>query len=388
MPGVSRLACREPDPALARSEASVARPQPEGWGIGHHIPHAAPFRERWLDAQPHPQPGPSRGVQDNIQTMGLRSPIVAVLLCAVALVLLAACSGGGAQPGLTPTPAVTATPTPRPTPKPAPTPTPTPTPIPPSVALTVAYPKQGGFLLVQLLHPPPGTKGAAAFAGESYPMVTDGDGWAGVIGMATDFPLGNYSVDVTADGVSMGSVPVSIGKGGYARLALTVPEESINLLSDAAKIAAERQTVRETYATFTPRRLWSGRWLQPARGAISNGFGVQRSINGTPFDTHGGTDIAADGGDPVVAAASGRVALAQPLYLLGNSVIIDHGAGLLTGYHHMSKIVVTAGQEVTKGDLIGYVGATGFVSGDHLHWEARIHGVRVDAMLLLKAPLP
>jgi len=205
--------------------------------------------------------------------------------------------------------------------------------------------------------------------------------------MATDFPLGNYSVDVTADGASMASVPVSIAKGGYARLALTVPEESINLLSDAAKIAAERQTVRETYATFTPQRLWSGPWLQPARGPISNGFGVQRSINGAPFDTHGGTDIAADGGDPVVAAASGRVALAQPLYLLGNSVIIDHGAGLLTGYHHMSKIVVTAGQEVTKGDLIGYVGATGFVSGDHLHWEARIHGVRVDAMLLLKAPL-
>jgi murein DD-endopeptidase MepM/ murein hydrolase activator NlpD len=252
----------------------------------------------------------------------------------------------------------------------------------------VAYPKQGGFLLVQLLHPPSGTKEvAAAFAGESYEMVPGGGTWTGVIGMATDFPLGNYSAEVTADGVSMGSVPVSIGKGGYARLALTVPDESINLLSDAAKIAAERQTVRETYARYTPERLWSGPWLQPARGPISNGFGVQRSINGAPFDTHGGTDIAADGGDPVVAAASGRVALAQPLYLLGNSVIIDHGAGLLTGYHHMSKILVTAGQEVTKGDLIGYVGATGFVSGDHLHWEARIHGVRVDPMLLLQAPL-
>ena len=104
-----------------------------------------------------------------------------------------------------------------------------------------------------------------------------------------------------------------------------MPDESIDLLSDAAKIAAERQTVRETYTTFTPQRLWSGPWLQPARGPISNGFGVQRSVNGAPFDTHGGTDIAADGGDPVVAAASGRVALAQPLYLLGNSVIIDHG---------------------------------------------------------------
>ena len=79
--------------------------------------------------------------------------------------------------------------------------------------------------------------------------------------------------------------------------------------------------------------------------------------------------------------------LAQPLYLLGNSVIIDHGAGLLTGYHHMSAIVASAGQEIAKGDLVGYVGATGFVSGDHLHWEVRMHGVKVDPLLLTLAPL-
>jgi len=321
----------------------------------------------------------------------IRFPAAAALLCCLALVLTTACSGGGAQaptPTPTPTPIPTATPTPKPTPTPMPTPMPTPTPIPPPVALPVAYPKQGGFLLVQLLHPPAATKEATAlFAGGSYPMVADGDAWTGLIGMATDFPLGDYTVEVTADGVSMGSAPVSIGAGGYPQLTLTVPDESIDLLSDAAKIAAERQTVRETYTTFTPQRLWSGPWLQPAQGAISNGFGVQRSVNGAPFDTHGGTDIAADGGDPVAAAAGGRVALAQPLYLLGNSVIIDHGAGLLTGYHHLSSIAVTAGQEIAQGAILGYVGATGFVSGDHLHWEARIHGVRVDPMLLLQAPL-
>ncbi len=95
----------------------------------------------------------------------------------------------------------------------------------------------------------------------------------------------------------------------------------------------------------------------------------------------------ADGGTPVVATASGRIVLAQPLYLLGNSVIIDHGAGLLTGYHHMSSIAVVAGQEIAKGDLVGHVGATGFVSGDHLHWEARIRGVKVEPLLLTQAPL-
>ena len=316
-----------------------------------------------------------------------RSAIAAVFLCALALLPLAACAGGGAQ-APTPTPTAMPTPTPRPTATPTPEPTPTPTPIPPAVALPVAYPKQGGFLVVQLQHAPAGVQEAtAAFNGESYAMIPDGDAWTGVIGMATDFPLGSYTVEVTAHGASMGSLPVTVAAGGYPRLTLSVPDESIGLLSDAAKIAAERQTVRETYTTFTAQRLWSGPWLQPAQGPLTNGFGVQRSINGAPFDTHGGTDIAADEGAPVAAAASGRVALAQPLYLLGNSVIIDHGAGLLTGYHHLSKIAVTAGQVVTKGDLVGYVGATGFVSGAHLHWEARIHGVRVDAMLLLQAPL-
>jgi hypothetical protein len=320
------------------------------------------------------------------------------LVCAPVLLgglaLLAACAGGSAAPPMpTPTPTLTATPTPAPspTPTPAPTaaPTPTPTPIPPpSVEMPLAYPKQGGFLLVRLDHPPPGAqKATALLAGESYAMVPDGDGWLAVIGLATDFPPGDYTLEVLADGAAVGSVPVSVAKGGYERLSLTMPQSSIDLLSDAAAIEEERRLVEEAHATFTPERLWSGPWLTPVEGYISNAFGVQRSINGGAYSTHGGTDITAAGGTPVVAAASGRVVLAQALYLLGNSVIIDHGAGLLTGYHHMSSIAASAGQEITKGDLVGYVGTTGFSSGDHLHWEARVHGVKVDPTLLTLAPL-
>ena len=309
------------------------------------------------------------------------------LACATAFVgglavLVAACGGGSAA---LPTP--TASPTPAPTPAP-PTPTPTPTPPPPSVELTVAHPRQGGFVVVRLEQQPPGTQEATAvLAGESYQMAPDGDGWLGVIGLATDLPAGDYTLEVLADGSGVGSAPVSVTEGGFEQLTLTVPQESLDLLSDEAAVKEERRLVAEAYSTFTPERLWSGEWLWPVEGPISNGFGVQRSVNGGPFETHGGADIVAEGDAPVVAAASGRVALAQALYLLGNSVIIDHGAGLLTGYHHMSSIAVSAGQEITKGDLVGYVGATGFVSGDHLHWEARIHGVKVDATLLTLTPL-
>lgn len=254
--------------------------------------------------------------------------------------------------------------------------------------LPIAYPKQGGFLLVRLLHPPPDAEETTVlFAGEVYTLLEDGDNRLAVIGLATDVPVGDYVLEVLADGEPIGSIPVSVVAGGYDQITLTVPQESIDLLSDAAAIEEERRLVAGAYATFTLERLWAGPWLTPVQGPTSNAFGVQRSVNGGAFGTHGGTDIVADGGAPVVAPASGRVVLAQPLYLLGNSVIIDHGAGLLTGYHHMSSIAASVGQEIAKGDLVGYVGATGFVSGDHLHWEARVHGVKVDPLLLTLAPL-
>ncbi len=318
----------------------------------------------------------------------LRLPRVAALLGALALLAAAACASGSASP---PPPTLTAVPTPRSTPTPtvAPTLTPSATPVPvPTVDIPVAYPKQGGLLLVRLTNPPPGAQETTAlFAGESYAMVPDGEYRLAIIGLATDFALGGYTVEVLADGEPVGSVPVSVAEGGYPQITLTVPQESIDLLSDAAAIEEERRLVTEAYTTFTAERLWSGPWLTPVQGPISNAFGVQRSVNGGPFGTHGGTDIVADGGAPVVAPANGSVVLAQPLYLLGNSVIIDHGAGLLTGYHHMSSIAASVGQEIAKGDLVGYVGATGFVSGDHLHWETRIHGVKVDPLLLTLAPL-
>ena len=225
------------------------------------------------------------------------------------------------------------------------------------------------------------------FAGESYTLLADGDARLAVIGLATDLPIGDYVLEALADGEPIGSIPVPVVAGGYGQIALTVPQGSIDLLSDAAAIEEERRLVEEAYATFTLQRLWAGPWLTPVQGPTTNPFGVQRSVNGGPFGSHGGTDIAAEGGTAVAAPASGRVVLAQPLYLLGNSVIIDHGAGLLTGYHHMSSIAASVGQEIAKGDLVGYVGATGFVSGDHLHWEARIHGVKVDPLLLTLAPL-
>ena len=96
---------------------------------------------------------------------------------------------------------------------------------------------------------------------------------------------------------------------------------------------------------------------------------------------HPGTDIAADAGTPVRAAASGRVAFMGLLPSRGLSVIIDHGLGVFTGYHHLSKTDVTLGQSVMQGEAIGEIGSTGASTGPHLHWELIVGGVNVDAML-------
>ncbi|MEX0800942.1 MAG: M23 family metallopeptidase [Dehalococcoidia bacterium] len=315
------------------------------------------------------------------------SPLLHATIALVALVI-AACAGGSAAIP-TPTPQPTPLPTATPTPTPAPTPTPTPTPAPQPFARFVAErTKQGGFIVVRYANPAPGTQEVSAqFNGESYSLVADGVGWTGVIGLPTVLPVGEYTVDVLADGALIDSLAVTVADGGYPYIDLAVSDDTFNLLTDQAKIAAEHERVRDVYTTFTPERLWSGEWLKPAQGPLSNPFGVQRSVNGGPYSEHGGTDVVGSAGDPIVAAQTGRVVLAEPLYLLGNSVIIDHGAGLLTGYHHLSAIAVTAGQAITKGDLVGAMGTTGFSTGDHLHWEARIHGVKIDPLLLLEGPL-
>ncbi len=114
-------------------------------------------------------------------------------------------------------------------------------------------------------------------------------------------------------------------------------------------------------------------------------FGARRVFNGEPRSPHGGADYPAVVGTPVFAAADGTVALAADHFFGGRSIYIDHG-GLITVYMHLSRILVEDGQEVKRGQMIGEVGATGRVTGPHLHFSARWHGARVDPTLLLAPP--
>ena len=222
---------------------------------------------------------------------------------------------------------------------------------------------------------------AVVLAGVSYPMLRKADVWYTYIGLPTWFSVGGYPMEVYAGEQVIVSGWLEVSAGGFAFESITLPPASSDLLRDQARIDEERQRVAGILAGFTPERYWSGAWITPAAGVVSDVFGTQRSINGGAYFPHSGLDIANDEGTPIYAAASGVVALAEELFLYGNAVILDHGAGVFSGYNHMTSLAVSAGGFVNQGDLIGYMGETGLVTGPHLHWEAVVHGVRVDPAL-------
>lgn len=164
--------------------------------------------------------------------------------------------------------------------------------------------------------------------------------------------------------------------------------EQITLLSDRGDLldpaveSAEQDLLQRIMATsFTPTRYFTGPMGLPAAAPLISTFGTSRSYNGGAYDRfHSGTDFAGAPGTPVLAAASGTVVLADTLNVRGNATIIDHGWGVYTGYWHQTEQYVHVGDFVTAGQVIGTIGATGRVTGAHLHWELWVNGVPVDPM--------
>ncbi|MFP4082650.1 MAG: M23 family metallopeptidase [Candidatus Aminicenantes bacterium] len=149
------------------------------------------------------------------------------------------------------------------------------------------------------------------------------------------------------------------------------------------RIKRESNILRSIYARFTPQWLGEEKFVIPTSGKVLDNFGERRIYNNKPRSPHGGVDISAPAGNPVKASNSGIVVLSTDLYFAGRTVIIDHGLGLFTIYCHFSKIAVKRGEQVKKGEIIGEVGATGRVTGPHLHWGVKILGSRVDPFSVL-----
>jgi murein DD-endopeptidase MepM/ murein hydrolase activator NlpD len=211
-----------------------------------------------------------------------------------------------------------------------------------------------------------------------------------VIGVDLDAKAGEHAADVTfryGDGRTRSArEPVTVKAQKFPTTELKVEDRYVELSpEDAARAAREAQETDALYATLTPECYWSEPFVVPIHGAKDGrNFGHRRVFNGQPRAPHSGADLRADVGTPVYAANRGRVVLAKDLFYSGNAVIVDHGLGLYTVYLHLSKIDVAPGAIVERGQRLGLAGATGRVTGPHLHWGVRIVDARVDPFSLLK----
>ena len=149
------------------------------------------------------------------------------------------------------------------------------------------------------------------------------------------------------------------------------------------RIKREYELSQAAKNTFTPIKLKDWAMTEPAKGLVSSEFGVRRFINNQPRNRHGGMDIAAPEGTEVLAPLSGEVIIASNFFYKGNVIYINHGAGLVSSYSHLSKIEVKNGDKVKKGDLIGLIGQTGRVTGPHLHWEVYLMGIAINPEIFL-----
>lgn len=185
--------------------------------------------------------------------------------------------------------------------------------------------------------------------------------------------------DGSADTVS---VSLSVSAGTYRSETLRVDPRMTRLDSaDLARVAREGARARAvSLASHLTPRLWQPIWLRPRPGRVTSVFGTKRVFNGVQRSRHMGTDFAGAVGAPVVAPNRGVVVLVDDFLLAGRVLYLDHGAGLVTGFFHLSEVAVAVGDTVEAGVRIGAVGNSGRVTGPHLHWIARYGAVNVDPM--------
>lgn len=216
-----------------------------------------------------------------------------------------------------------------------------------------------------LLHPADKTKGIAVIPIDYYTSAGDinltwvapGDKTSFSINIQTaDYPTETLSVDPTL---------------------VTPPQEALE------RIAVEKAQAEAIYGHFTPIRYWTSAFIKPLDSNITSEYGSARTYNGSLKSYHGGVDFRARTPLPIVASNDGIVVLVQERYYSGGTIIIDHGEGLYSCYFHMSRFDVNVGDRVERGQTIGLTGASGRITGPHLHFGMMVHGIQTDPLDLI-----
>ena len=230
----------------------------------------------------------------------------------------------------------------------------------------------------------PDEKPVVKHDGRPVMVIRQGSEWLAVLGLTLDLTPGPQAVDVEQPGSDPRQITFEVKPKQYRTQQLKVAPAMVNPSPEnEERIAREREKVRVALETFSPDAPATLRLAPPVPGRKSSSFGLRRVFNGESRRPHSGMDIAAPAGTPIKAPLAGRIVDVGEYYFNGNNVMIDHGQGFVTLYCHLSKIRVKLGQDVKTGDVIGDVGATGRVTGPHLHWGVSLGGAMVDPALFL-----
>jgi murein DD-endopeptidase MepM/ murein hydrolase activator NlpD len=241
----------------------------------------------------------------------------------------------------------------------------------------------GGVAVVNLGPEP--SPPLARFNGERVLVAGDVSGWFAVVGIPLDAKVGAaLPLSVERAEREPETIALEIGRKRYATQHLSVKPEQVELSpADLARYEQERAHLRGVLRTFSETAPDSLLLLQPCEGPRSDSFGKRRFFNRQPRNPHNGMDIAAPDGTPVVAAGTGFVLDVGDYFFSGQTLILDHGRGFLTLYAHLSAIDAMTGDRVSAGKRIAAVGATGRVTGSHLHFSVYLNATAVDPELFI-----
>lgn len=212
--------------------------------------------------------------------------------------------------------------------------------------------------------------------------------WRALVGVDLETKPGAYTAVIVLGTGGPASTRItrriSIVAKSFGTRTLSVDDSFVNPPADvAARIAAESNRLAELWKRAPAPRAWSEPFAVPVAEPANSAFGKRSVFNGQVRNPHTGADFPSKAGTTVSAPNAGTVVLAEDLYFSGNTVIVDHGLGLFSTFAHLSEIAVAVGDKLAQGRVIGKVGATGRVTGPHLHWAVRLDGARVDPLSLV-----